>query len=513
MHVEDRSPCIQCDRQKKNKSECAESCEKLETHHERFWGMFTVLDIPHHGSKGIQNILTRFLVAVVVFTILPVVPQFVAAQQITLVAGGDIEWSCIVKAPEIYYDGKRRNRWESRWYRVTRKVGIGKRDWIRVPYLATAQSKAHIEEQFNRKIETSYSYLSGAIQYDLKFSTSEERDRYPFQKIRPVLLEADIAFANLETPLSDHARYNGLFRTPTSFAKALKWAGIDVVSTANNHALDAEGEGLLHTKEALLQVGVGSVGTGQNLSDARSPFIIEREGITVAFLGYTQFSNHKRQGFALPDVSGPVPLDPFLIKEDIQRIRKQVDFVILSFHWGIEGDQHTHPVARKFAHAAIDAGADIILGHHPHVPGGIEVYKEKVIIYSFGNFIFGHTYNSWMDNYLVRLNLSPTQIEKVEIIPISGEGKSLAQPQVLMGKSARILLKDIQTLTENLNTRMEVEKDIGVVVPPKTNATQSPLIFERRILKLSRMLLILFSLSIILAFVIYYRRRKIKSIN
>ena len=129
----------------------------------------------------------------------------------------------------------------------------------------------------------------------------------------------------------------------------------------------------------------------------------------------------------------------------------------------MENDQNTHPEARKFAHAAIDAGADVILGHHPHVPRGIEVYKEKVIIYSLGNLIFGHNHDYWMNNYLARLTITPGRIEKIEIVPISGKGKDLAQPYVLKGESAHTLLRKIQKLNEELNTKMHIEGDVGVV--------------------------------------------------
>jgi hypothetical protein len=136
--------------------------------------------------------------------------------------------------------------------------------WIRVPHVITAESKPYLEEKLGRALETPESHHIRAIHYGLEFETLGEMARYPLQKVAPILREADIAFANLETPLSDKARHSGAFRTPPAFADGLKWAGIDVVSTANNHALDAEGEGLLDTKAALWEAGVGAVGTGRN---------------------------------------------------------------------------------------------------------------------------------------------------------------------------------------------------------------------------------------------------------
>lgn len=370
------------------------------------------------------------------------------AQQITLVAGGDIEWSRIVKPPDVYLDPPRREEG----------------DWMQVPYLNNDTNRRFLGGE-GYTLETTESHHVRAIQYGLDFDSPEDMARYPLERIAPVLRSADIAFANLETPLSDRARHNGAFRTPTAFADGLRWAGIDVVSTANNHALDAEGDGLADTKEALWRAGVGAVGTGMDLEDARRPFIVERNGIRVGFLGYSQFVNGGTSNFAQPSRPGVAPLDPFLIEEDIRRLRDQVDYVVLSFHWNIENSQETHPKAREFAHRMVDAGADIILGHHPHVPRGVETYKGKVIFYSFGNLIFGHNHTYWMDNYVARLTLEPERIRQVEILPVSGRGTGLSQPYLLEGDEARAVLEDVQARTRQLDSTMEIQGDVGVIRP------------------------------------------------
>lgn len=390
-------------------------------------------------------LLTKFIIILMV-VLCPAIQRIVIAQEITLIAGGDIEWSRITKAPGIYYDSKKKVLRENILVRVCRKLKIetSKKDWIPVPYVSSVQSKLFLENKLGRKLENSKSHHISSIRYGLKLNSAKDTVLYPFQKIASVLRKADIAFANLETPLSDQGRYSGQFRTPTSFVEGLKWAGIDVLSTANNHALDAEGIGLVDTKNALQRANIGAVGSGRNLADARLPFIVEKEGLRFAFLSYSQFVDVGSSGFALSDRSGVVPLDPFLIKEDIQRIRDQVNYVVISLHWGVANKQDIHPAARKFAQTIIDAGADIILGHHPHVPRGIEVYKGKAIIYSLGNFIFGHNHKYWMDNYLARITLSFNRIEKIEILPISGQGKSLSQPYLLKGQPAHALIKNIK---------------------------------------------------------------------
>lgn len=373
----------------------------------------------------------------------------VSAQDVVLIAGGDIEWSRTTKAPDIYEHPPRREDAE----------------WRQIPYLNMEQQRQYLRDEEGRTLETPESHHIRAIHYGLEFDSGQEMARHPFQLIAPTLREADIAFANLETPLSDDARWSGAFRTPSVFADGLRWAGLDVVSTANNHALDAEGDGLVDTREALWQAGIGAVGTGHDLEDARRPFVIERNGLKIGFLGYAIAVNDGSSAFAQPDRSGVAPLDPFIIKEDIRALRDQVDYVVLSFHWAIENSQDTHPMAREFAHEMIDTGADIILGHHPHVPRGVEVYNGKAIFYSLGNFIFGHNHTYWMDNYLARLTLAADGIRQIEVLPIAGSGTKLAQPYLLEDDEARTLLEDIQTRTRALDTRMEIEGDVGVIRP------------------------------------------------
>ena len=238
---------------------------------------------------------------------------------------------------------------------------------------------------------------------------------------------------------------------------------MDVVATANNHALDAEGDGLLDTIHHLSRAGVGHAGTGRDLEDARRPYVLERRGLRIAFLAYAQFVNDGGSSFATPDQSGVAPMDPLLIREDIARVRDQADLVLVSFHWGIENSQDVHPGMRAFAYEVLDAGADAILGHHPHMPRGIEVRDGKPIVYSMGNFIFGHGHDYWMDNIAVRLHMGPDGVARVDVLPLAGRGDDLSQPYVLEGDAARTLLEDIRTRSAELGTTLRIEGDEGVI--------------------------------------------------
>jgi poly-gamma-glutamate synthesis protein (capsule biosynthesis protein) len=163
-------------------------------------------------------------------------------------------------------------------------------------------------------------------------------------------------------------------------------------------------------------------------------------------------------------------MDPLLIREDIARVRDQVDYVAVSLHWNIENTRQTHPDARTFAYDLVDAGADIVLGHHPHMPQGVEVYRGKVIFYSLGNMIFGHGHDYWGDGFLARLTLTPQQITKVEILPLAGTGSDLSQPYFLSGDRAEALLLEMQELTADLDTSLDIVGDVGVIaVAPSTD--------------------------------------------
>ncbi|MBX6365122.1 MAG: CapA family protein [Gemmatimonadetes bacterium] len=386
------------------------------------------------------------LLALLAVTSAPPAP--LAAQEITLLAGGDINWSRTIKPRPAFFD----------------RDSLKKGEWPLVPFLNTPEDIAYLRAM-GVQPDTTLRRDRNNIEYELTFASDVEEQRYPLEKVAPLFREADVAFANLENPLTDVGRWTGAFRGSPTFADALRWAGIDVVSVANNHAFDDSEAGLEETIRNLWRAGVGYVGGGRDLEDARRPFVIERGGVRIAFLGYTQFVNGGPQSFATPELPGVVPLDPRIIKEDIQRVRDDVDYVVVSFHWGTENHQETEPAQREFAHAIIDAGADIILGHHPHVPRGIEVYKGKVIVYSFGNMIFGHSHPYWMDNYLARFTLDRKRIKQVEILPIAGKLTTLAQPYVLTGEPARALLTDIQKRSAEMDTKLDIKGDVGILKP------------------------------------------------
>jgi poly-gamma-glutamate synthesis protein (capsule biosynthesis protein) len=421
--------------------------------------------------KKTEIILTALSMLIVLFT--TNTSRGYAQQKVTLLAGGDVNWCLLTVRDGILHNYKLAPGATEGPYPKSPKKGI------RLPFLNNPHNQDYLEKEYNLALESPLSHRNIAIHYHLSFNSDKKKEEYPLKKIAPVLRQADISLIDLETPLSDSARWVGSFRTPTSFAKALKWAGVDVATIANNHALDAGGVGLMNTIAALKHNSIGVAGGGDNLKDATKPVIIRRNGISIGILGYAQFVNEGRSAFALPARkpeepttkayairparSGVAPMDPFLIKKDIKALHGKVDYIVLALHGLAEDNQITYPAARKLYKQFIDDGADIIIGEHPHVPRGVEMYKGHPIIYCSGNFIFGHNHRYWGDNYLVRFVITKKKVEKVEILPIAGKGQDLSQPYLLRGKRAQKLLHTVQYLSKKMGTNMQISNNEGII--------------------------------------------------
>ncbi len=245
------------------------------------------------------------------------------------------------------------------------------------------------------------------------------RDDYEtqFAPLLPLLREADIRYCQVEQVFSDKgtpcvSASSVMFRVPPKYVASLKYTGIDVGSPNGNHALQYGQEALIDTVEVLEKNGIKAFGAGKDNNEARKPAILEKKGVKIAFLGYNSIIGVGEAAEAnWPGVvpmrihtyyeplelnqpgmpprirTFPEPQDMAAMKEDIEKTRQMADIVVVALHMGIHYKRaelsEYQPVV---AHAAVDAGADLILGTHPHVLKAIEVYKGKVIFYSLGNF-------------------------------------------------------------------------------------------------------------------------------
>ncbi len=223
---------------------------------------------------------------------------------------------------------------------------------------------------------------------------AEDGPGYPFAEADG-LLRADIVFGNLECVLSERgtaAPKGFTFRAPPGAVVGLRDAGFTVVSSANNHAMDFGAEGLVDTLDALGQAGVLAVGAGRGRDAAHAPVIVRRRGMRIAFLAYGAFYEEPAYGRseqeAGPTSPGIAWGEADIIAADVTATARVADVVIVYLHAGVEYSGEVDGVQRDLAHAAIDAGASLVLGSGPHVLQAIEYYGDGVIAYSLGNFVF-----------------------------------------------------------------------------------------------------------------------------
>ena len=284
---------------------------------------------------------------------------------------------------------------------------------------------------------------------DVNLRNVTDPDR-PFAHVAETLQGADVVFGNLEGCLYDSEEElpykTGWRHAGTAGARALVRGGFHAVGCANNVTFGHEA--IVSSLAQLDEMGVEHTGAGVDRASARAPVVLERDGVKYGFAQYTSVywpigheATDSATGVAtvkahtayepnrrITEMPGGPPTvitwpDPDGLadfQQDIQRLRGAADVVIASFHWGISGSDETAQYQVALGHAAIDGGADIVMGHGPHVFQGIEVYDEKPIFYSLGNFTFGweRMRRDWVglviwaeveDGRVVRVSCSPVR--------------------------------------------------------------------------------------------------------
>ena len=218
----------------------------------------------------------------------------------------------------------------------------------------------------------------------------DEHSDYPFAHSLDTLARGDLVLGNLEIPLIDATctwRAEGVPATLTGTIEAaprLRAAGFHVLGLANNHIMDYGADGLRTTIRAMRNHGIEIVGAGENLAAARTPAVVERAGTRFGILAYTS----SRTTWAKRDSPGAAPLSAEIVEEDLRRARSRVDVVILSLHFGVMYTDYPRVQDQAFLRRLSDLGADVVLGHHPHVLQGFEQRNNRLIAYSLGEFLF-----------------------------------------------------------------------------------------------------------------------------
>ncbi|MGD9496450.1 MAG: CapA family protein [Armatimonadota bacterium] len=309
---------------------------------------------------------------------------------------------------------------------------------------------------------------------------------------RPLIAGADVAVCNLECPLSEHGTpcalklddsgrtlpREFLFRAPVSQARRLAAAGFDAVMLANNHIMDYGGEALLETLAVLDEAGLRHAGAGPDERAARRPMLLQAGGQRIAILCYvSEATLPGTDGFAATgETAGTVFVGGHggkptrkvreMLRADIQAAAIQADYVIAGFHWGSEGADDPGALPRALARCAIDCGADLVVGHHPHVLQGVEIYQGKPIVYSLGNFAFptscvANHFSAALEVRLRRgawtkLVFHPMRIRHRTGHPAPAQGEDLKRVVARLTKLSAALGTKAEAVTDNGGTRVVI---------------------------------------------------------
>lgn len=308
--------------------------------------------------------------------------------------------------------------------------------------------------------------------------------------VASTLKGVDVAYCNLEGPLSDrgekHSGKVGIglhFRSPPKTVDALRDAGIKVVSLANNHAMDFGAPALEQTIEVLDHARILHAGAGRNRAEARKAAVLNKNGLRIALLSYTSVCvpsfvateeepgvatvriattyspNHLRliQQPGSPMVIKTVgePADVTALLDDVKAAKAEADLVLVAWHWGVsERWGKLAEYQRTLGHAAIDAGANAIIGHHAHMIQGIEFYRGCPIFYSLGNFAFDldHPYFR-SESALVECEFSRQGIEQTRVIPIFNNAQHEPVPFRADSESGQKAAWMLEYFSEGMNTK------------------------------------------------------------
>jgi poly-gamma-glutamate synthesis protein (capsule biosynthesis protein) len=290
----------------------------------------------------------------------------------------------------------------------------------------------------------------------------------PLAKVASKLRSADLTIANLETTLSNrgvavhgkpaHLIFNGHPKGILSLTSA----GVDLVSLANNHAMDHGRIALADTIAALDKAKIGHAGAGMTKTKAWAPAYVTVKGRRVAYVTATQVV----PSYFLPSATSAGVANGHDLKRLLAYVRaahKNADIVIVSVHWGVEQSFTANGSQKHDARALIDAGADVVLSHHPHVMQGIDTYKGKLIAYSLGNFLFPYKTVAGRKSFILRFQYGPKGVANITAVPVYlGEW---GRPVVQTGASARAILNKLAAISHPMGTHVTVKNGIGYIKP------------------------------------------------
>jgi poly-gamma-glutamate synthesis protein (capsule biosynthesis protein) len=277
---------------------------------------------------------------------------------------------------------------------------------------------------------------------------------YPFDLVRDRVTAADVAFANLESPIGTGGQpLPGKviwFRAEPAVMAGLAASGFDVLTLANNHILDYDSELLLETLALLEAANLAYTGAGADIHEALRPAIVRAGELTLAFLGFSDFAHifwshaYPRTFLATEELPGVAPADVPVFSRAIARARQEADFVIAAFHWGEEYVNYPTDRQRELGRRAVEAGADLVLGSHPHAVQGFEIRGRSLVAYSLGNFIMDQRRPITTESMILEIELLPSGIRQIRVTPVLIEE---FRPRILEGMAAEAALAKLRRIS------------------------------------------------------------------
>jgi poly-gamma-glutamate capsule biosynthesis protein CapA/YwtB (metallophosphatase superfamily) len=291
---------------------------------------------------------------------------------------------------------------------------------------------------------------------------------YPFQYTTNILSAADIAVANLEAPLTASGirfldkKYT--FKVIPDFIQGIKNAGFDVLTLANNHIADWGCEGLSNTLAILDSNRLIHCGAGVNVHRACEPVLLEKSAVKIAFIGFSL--TFPEEFWASDSVCGTCFATESRIHEVITKAKAQARLVVVCFHWGAEKSTIPKDYQKQFGHLAVDSGADLVIGHHPHVLQGLELYKNRLIAYSLGNFVFGSNSQTSRDSAILVATVGSAGIIQAVIHPISVYNDQVHfRPEIMTGSEKDRVISVLNELSLPLNRMRPIISADGIILP------------------------------------------------
>ncbi len=312
---------------------------------------------------------------------------------------------------------------------------------------------------------------------------------YPFKKVKPCF--EGTVFCNLEGPLTDRGLKSfadkdeiSYFYIDSRFTESLKRGKFNVVSLANNHIKDCGERGVLDSIRYLAGAGIVPVGAGANAREARLPAVVEQNGLKIAYLSYDLVK--PKSVWAGENTPGAAHASAKEVAEDVAAARKTADVVVVNFHWGIEYryDWVAAPPDRervKIAHAAVDAGAQIVVGEHSHTVERIETYKNALIAYGLGNFMFAAlTHEGHPESMILKVQVGSDGVVSHEVVPVLiSPRQTRYQPVPLEGKAKKIFIRKLEKISRikspgNLGRKQNTPPPPTVTPPTPSRPANTP---------------------------------------